>query len=183
MEKKAIYDIRDICVACGKPTIPGDMLCEECKRLAEDEFYRPTKTDECIKNKSEQQIREINSLKIAVMLSDRREQLRLVRALQKLCKNAEIRVFTKKDKLIQAAKEYRFSILFLSETYGMESGIIIGKRIRQTGQDTCNLIYVTDTTDTLTLAAMWEMHISGILPIKFPEGEIETELSNLRYPV
>lgn len=30
-----IYDIADICVACGKPTLPGDMLCPECRRIAD----------------------------------------------------------------------------------------------------------------------------------------------------
>lgn len=32
--KKVIYDITDICVACGKPSPPGDMLCWECRKNA-----------------------------------------------------------------------------------------------------------------------------------------------------
>ncbi len=31
---KVIYDITDICVACGKPSPPGDMLCWECRQYA-----------------------------------------------------------------------------------------------------------------------------------------------------
>lgn len=35
MDKK-LYDIADICVACGKPSPPGDMLCWECRKNAND---------------------------------------------------------------------------------------------------------------------------------------------------
>lgn len=31
MEKK-FYDIADICVVCGKPSLPGDMLCWGCRK-------------------------------------------------------------------------------------------------------------------------------------------------------
>lgn len=155
------------------------MLCEDCKRKVDNEFYGMIKPE----NKDEQQMEAIDHLKIGVMLSDQVEQARLVQELQRLCENAEILGFARKGKLLQAAKNDWFSIIFLSETYGVESGITIGKRIQTMAQNCCNLIYVTDSTDTATLAALWEMHISGIVPLKFTADEIETELRNLRYPV
>lgn len=28
------YDVAEICVACGKPSLPNDMLCAACRKLA-----------------------------------------------------------------------------------------------------------------------------------------------------
>lgn len=33
-KKILIYDIADICVACGRPAAPGDMLCGWCREIA-----------------------------------------------------------------------------------------------------------------------------------------------------
>lgn len=57
MVKKVVYNILDICVACGKPTIPGEMLCEECKRVAKGESPVKMKPEDHMAGKRRRKIK------------------------------------------------------------------------------------------------------------------------------
>lgn len=146
-----------------------------------------TKTDK----QKEKQTKNYQIEDLLIMLPDRTKQDRLAQELNNLCPEADIRIFTKEDELLQAAKELLYPVIFLGEVCGTENdkknGIETGKSLienKENKQGYCNLIYVTDTTDTRTLKDMWEMHVSGILPPDFSEKEIRAELDSLRrYPL
>ena len=37
-----LYDISDICAACGAPTTPGEQICRNCQQLAKEPVMRET---------------------------------------------------------------------------------------------------------------------------------------------
>lgn len=57
-KKILIYDIADICVACGRPAAPGDMLCGWCREIANGGYPRQKKPAYVIGNAAQKAIQD-----------------------------------------------------------------------------------------------------------------------------